>query len=287
MLFKKSQLGWRLMRQSLAILFRHKKLLIFPLIGRGFFFTIIVIMSALVWIIRSGKIDYNSLTTKQVLWGYFFLILALWIGNIVSAYFNAALSFCLFQYEKNQKISLVEGLRVAGQHFWNIFNWILAHFILGSITAIFGKKLSETGFINRLFSGLNWRFASFFIPQMIIFEPGGFWQVLQRSSQLMRNFAGKYPQINYSYIWYSLFLRFFSMLPMTIGLQLGTRVWITSGITVTITLMLIIVVMVNAVFVTVHYAHYEYAANNKTIQHFRTPDLAAAIGSRKWEMNTK
>ncbi len=170
MLFKKSQLGWHLLCQSLAVLQEWKKLWVFSLIGRGFFFLILTSITVLAWTLRMGKIDYQSLSTKQIAWGYVIVLLALWIGNIVSAYFNAALTACLIQVENHQKISLRQGLRSALSQFWIIFSWIVAHFTLGPVIMIFRSKLEEYPRINQLLSGRNWGFAAFLVPPLIIHE---------------------------------------------------------------------------------------------------------------------
>src|ERR1700722_7131291 len=105
MLFKKSKLGWRLLSQARKIFKDEKKLWLLPLIGRGFFFLILLAISLLVWEIRSGG-WYPKLTLKDFLLIYLIVLIALWIGNIVSAYFNAALVFCLKDYQQQQPISL-------------------------------------------------------------------------------------------------------------------------------------------------------------------------------------
>ena len=103
MLFKKSQLGLRLMQQSLKVFQEQKKLLILPLIGRSFFFLVLCATSFLVWTIRIGKIDYQQLSTREILIGYAILLLAFFLANILSTYFNTVLVFSLNQYDRGEK----------------------------------------------------------------------------------------------------------------------------------------------------------------------------------------
>lgn len=277
MLFKKSQRGWRLMRQGLAILQENKSLIILSLIGRGFFFLMITAMMVMAWLIRSGKIDYNSLTSSEVWAGYGVLVLALWIGNIMTGYFNAALTACLLQYVNGQSVNLKQSLRIAWRRFWIIFLSIFAHFTLGFVVMIFHGQFNESGRINRLLSGLNWRFATLLMAPLIINEPMDFLPTLQRSSQLMYDFAGKNPQFNFSCSYLSLFLRALCTLPMIVGLHIDTPLGITAGLVATFFLLLGVAVLFNATFVVISQALYQQIAHHKTIAHFCTQDLTAAI----------
>lgn len=75
MLFKKSQLGWRLLCSSLKVFRQHKKWLVLPFIGSGLFFSITSAIVALGWALRTGIIDYNRLTSAQIGWGYLVILL--------------------------------------------------------------------------------------------------------------------------------------------------------------------------------------------------------------------
>lgn len=277
MLFKKSQHGWRLMGQSLKVMQAQKKLWIFPLIGRGFFFAIIVATTLMVWALRAGKIDYQALSSAQVLWGYIVLLLLLWFANGFSAFFNAAFIACLIQKENGATVSVRKGLQVATSRLSTIGIWILAHFTLGIFLMIFRSKFTQSGRVNQLLSGLNWAFATYLLLPVIINERTDFLQSLQRSSQLMHDFAGANPKVNYSFTGVSLILRLLCLIPLFTGEVINQSVWIIAGIVITGLLLLSVMMIFNAVYVLIPQGLYQYMAHGKITHDFKADDLATAI----------
>lgn len=277
MLFKKSQLGWRLLKESLKYFLQHPKLLVFPLLSRGFFLILVSIISFYLWEIRSGIINYNRLTSTDIIWIYLAITLALWIGNWVGFYFNAALVAGLKQIEQQQNVYIMESLKQAFRRLWVIFCWILIHFTFGFLLIFFHQKLIQSKKINHLLSGLGWAWANFFILPLIIHEPSGYFSTLQRSSQIMRAYAGDKPKLRYRYGFLSYSLRILSTLPMIIGLHLTPLVWKISGISLTFLMLLITMIIFNIFFVSVNAALYQLIVNNKVICGFQKKDLNAVI----------
>lgn len=270
MLFKKSQHGWRLMRSGWNYFQQRKKLLVLPAVGRGIFFLIVSALGLLVWAMRTGKIDYNHWPTGKLISVYVVMFVALWLANIVSMYWNAALTASLRTEEQ-------DGIRTAGRCFPVIFNYIIVHFAFGVANLIFRKKIKESPWVNRLLSGLNWVYATFLFPTVLVNEPAGLQATLQRSSSLMKNFAGKNPRINYSFFWVGLGCRFLAFIPSIIGYQINKPTWIVAGVTLTYLLLLAIAIIFNALHTVILQALYEYIAHGKTMRHFQTNDLATAI----------
>ena len=277
MLFKKSQHGWRLLRQSLAYFQRHKKLLILPLIGRGFFFMVFGGMGLVFWAMRSKKIDYYHWSGKEILLFYAAILLAALLANMVSSYFSGTLIVCMRQNENGAKTDLSASLRAAKQRLGVIFYAILANFTLNIIAMIFRGKFKESDRLGQLLSGLNWAWAYFLVFPLIMNETAGFLPSLQRSSQLMRHFAGKNPQIHYTFAWLSLALRLLCSIPMIAGFLTGQTVWSMVGSVITVLLYLGIAVILNGTSVIISQAFYQYIAHGKTITNFQTTDLATAI----------
>lgn len=282
MLFKKSKLGLRLLKQALKTFREEKKLWFLPLIGRGFFFLILISISLMVWKIRSLA-TFPKLKVHDFLLIYLIVILALWLGNIVSAYFNTALMYGVTQYQQNQRVSLKTALNKAWQRFWAVFVMIFAHFTVGGFTLLFGNRFAATSRFTQLVSGLPWRFASFFIPSLMVDNPVNYFQNLRRSSQLMLQIAGDKPQFNLGYLWLSLFFRLISMIPISIGFYLQQNIWKISGTSLTFLLLLAFVVMLNGIHVVIHFAIYHYFAHGITLKNFQATDLAQSIGRREWE----
>ena len=278
MLFKKSQHGWRLIRSGWKYFQQRKKLLVLPAVGRGIFFLIISALGLLVWAMRTGKIDYNHWSTGKIIAVYVGMFVALWLANIVSLYWSAALTACLrTEEEKNSSFSLRDGLRTAGQCFPVIFNYIIVHFVFGIANLIFRKKIKESPWVNRLLSGLSWVYATFLFPTVLVNEPAGLQATLQRSSSLMKDFAGKNPRINYSFFWVGLGCRFLAFIPSIISYQINKPAWIVAGVTLTYLLLLATAIVFNALHTVIFQAMYEYIAHRKTIRYFQTDDLATAI----------
>ncbi len=278
MLFKKSQLAFRLMRSGWKYFQQRKKLLVLPVVGRGIFFLIISGLGLLVWAIRTGKVNYNHWPTGKIIAVYAGMFVALWLANIVSMYWNAALTACLrAEEEGNTTFSIRDGLRTAGQCFPVIFNYIIVHFVFGVANLIFHKKIKESPWVNRLLSGLNWAFATLLLPTVLVNEPAGLQATLQRSSSLMKNFAGKNPRINYSFFWVGSGCRFLAFIPSIIGYQINKPAGIIAGVTLTYLLLLATAIVFNALHTVIFQALYEYIAHGKTIRHFQTNDLSRVI----------
>lgn len=281
MLFKKSQHGWRLLKQGTALLAEQKKIWILPLIGRGFFFLLLVALSLVTWSIRSGMVDYRSLSGKEIFWGYVIILLILWMGNLVSAYYNAAFTACLLQLERGEKMSLWAGMRAADRRFWTILSWIVMHFTFGFVVTAFRNKLTQVEQINRWLCGLRWPFACFLFQPLIINEPAGFFKTLQRSSELISQSVGKNPSVNFSYMLLSLMMRLVSTLPVVIGFHLHQPLWIAIGGTLSFMLLLGVVTFFNGISVTILYAYYQFLAHGKTVRHFQTQDIATILAENK------
>lgn len=277
MLFKKTQLGWRLIIASLRCCYQHPKLLIYPLLARSFFLIIVGAISYFLWKIRSGVINYNLLTASEVVWIYVGIALTLWIGNLIGFYFNVAFIAGLKQIEQQQKLSIKENLQQALGRFWVIFCWILIHFTLGFAFSLFHQKMLQSKKINHLLSGLAWGWASFLILPLLIHKPAGFFATLERSSQITRAYAGDKPKLKYRYALLSYSLRFLSVIPMFIGFQSPQVIWTVLGLVGSLLLFLTTMVIFNVFFVCVVEALYQYIVHNKTLHPFHKKDLAAAI----------
>ncbi|GEM_PF-5366171 len=277
MLFKKSQRGNRLLRQSFSVLWEQKKMLIFSLAGKGFFYLILISMTTFVWMVQTDKIDYNQFSSNQIWIGYGLLLLILGIGNIIVAYFNAAFTHCLLQYEQGQEISLCQAMNNANRRFWAITYWILFHFTFGLFINFFPDKLKEKAKINQLLSGLSWPYASFLIPPLLINEPMSFISTLKRSGELILNFAGKKPIINFSFFWINIFLRLLCFIPILISWLINQPLWTETGTVLTFFLLLIVSVLFNGISVVFLQAIYQYIAQGKTFPHFQTQDLATSL----------
>lgn len=277
MLFKKSQRGNRLLRQSFSVLWEHKKMLIFSLAGKGFFYLILISITTFVWMVQTNKIDYNQFSSTQIWIGYGLLLLILGLGNLIVAYFNAALTHCLLQYEQGQEISLRQAMNNANQRFWAITCWILFHFTVGIFINFFPDKLKEKAKINQLLSGLSWPYASFLIPPLLITEPMSFTSTLKRSGELMLNFAGKKPIVNFSFFWINIFFRLLCFIPMFIAWMINQPLWTVIGTALTFSLLLIVSVLFNGISVVFFQAIYQYIAHGKTFPHFQTQDLSTSL----------
>lgn len=268
MRFPKTQLGWRLMRQSLSVFHKQKKLLILPCIGRGAFFLMAYLIILFAWLIRIGYIHYAALSGVQIFWIYIAVLGILFAGNIISAYFRAALMACLLQYESESPIQLKQGLAAASKRLGLIFLWLLMHFTVGLTMMIFQKKTR---------SGLDWPAASFFMAPLISNEPTGIKTLLRRSDQLILDFAGSHPVPHYSFFWLFTGLRLLAFIPTFLSYLSNETTVIMGGVILTALLLILLAIFYNAFYTVFMQALYQYAAHGKTSRHFNTSDLAATF----------
>lgn len=165
-------------------------------------------------------------------------------------------------------MSLGEGLRRAASRIPIIFYWMVAHFL-------FAFTVPER--FKPWLCGLRWRQACLLIPPLLINEPMGFVPTLQRSSQLMRTFAGKHPQSNFTYTWFSLLLRLLSMIPVSLGFKINTFSAIITGAAITFVLLLIVSIIFKAAIMVILQALYDWIAKGKVFRGFNAEDISIAI----------
>lgn len=275
MLFSKTQHGWRLMRQSLKAFKSQKKLLILPLMGRSFIFLTILACLLLIWSIRTGMLDYNKFSVEEILWGYVIIFSAFFLANVLSFYFNTALTFCLIQYEQNQTPAIMQNLSLSLRRIWAIFCWLAMHFTFGLLAMLAPQKFKK----NRMLSGLKWSSATLLVPALIVNEPNPLFKNIKRSSQLIKTHCGEKPKINYSQALIFIIARTLALVPAIIAYSTRDKFWIILGITVTAILIFIVMVLQNAVSVVLSQGLYEYLAHKKTVLHFKAEDLSTAISA--------
>jgi hypothetical protein len=145
------------------------------------------------------------------------------------------------------------------------------------LVTLFHQKLIQIKKFNELLSGLSWAYATFFMLPLIIHEPAGFLTTLQRSSYLMRTYAGDKPKINYRYGFFSYPLRLLGLLPVIIGSHYAKPFSIALGIALTLLLTLTTMVIFNIFFIGIVEALYQLIAHNKIICQYRKKDLEAAL----------
>ena len=185
---KRIRTGWRLARESLAIVRADRSLAIFPLISTlcTAIALALTLTPGLIWSAAAEK-DW-IVVPFMVVGGYavtFFVV-----------YFNVALAAATRLSMDGRDTTSRDGLSVARQRRGLIARWALLQFTFGLLTRVVASLAGDSvgGRLLGLFSGLlavAWSVATFFAVPVLAFEGIGPGAAMKRSAGLVRERWGE------------------------------------------------------------------------------------------------
>ncbi len=181
--------GWRLAKDSWAVLRRDSSLIAFPLLA----FTFGTI--AFVLLIAPGIAAYAA--TESIWPAAPFVLLAAYGATFASVYFNVALAGAATLSLQGRDTELSDGMAVAGRHRGAIAKWALLQVTVGLVINVIEGLLRESplgSVAASLFAGLAgaaWSIATFFVVPVLALEGLGPGDALKRSAKLIRERWGE------------------------------------------------------------------------------------------------
>ena len=162
--------GGKLIHQSMAVIRKHKKLMIFPVSS-----SILVLLLLTSIITPLSKYENTRMLMEKgqlhhFLWLYVILLVFLFISHQFVFYFNAALTACAQQYFKGKTPSLAAGLKTARQHILKMFLWNLFASTIGIMINLTQSQLRKYPFYKNLFLDLSWGAATYLATSVIMAE---------------------------------------------------------------------------------------------------------------------
>ena len=188
--------GWAMARASFAVLQRHPRLAILPMISGAVLWLIVgLIILSMVPVVVSGKADaLGSDATGQVAF-YAVLFVALYVLTVIAVFFNVALISCCLRVHAGEEPSIRSGLAAAMARLPQILGWALVSATVGvALNALENALKNNLGFLGSLIGGLfefGWAVVSYFVLPVLVVEGLGPIGALRRSSEILRSKWGE------------------------------------------------------------------------------------------------
>jgi Family of unknown function (DUF6159) len=276
--------SWSLLGQSFAVLKSDKELMWLPIISAIFCLmaTVTIFGIGLIWTLPPGvpipsdPVAQKELTRQLAPFIFLFYI----VTYSVSTYFNVALVSIASNRLEGGNATLNDGLQLAWQRKWSIFQWALLSATVGIIIQALEQKF---GFLGRLIIrmiGVAWALATFFVVPLLAAENIGPVEALCKSGAIFRKQWGQQVAGGFSFglVFFVLALPG-ALLPL-LGAQMG-KTQMVAGMAVAVIYWLLLAVVNSAargIFVA---ALYRYATTQKVSGGFDRSDLTGA-----WEPKT-
>ena len=181
--------GWRLAKDSWAVLRRDRSLIAFPLLAFAFG------AIAFALLIAPGIAAAAAADSEWVVLP--FVLVAAYAATFVSIYFNVALAGAAALSLQRRDTTVAEGMAVARQQRGPIAKWALLQVTVGLLIGAIEGLLRESplgGLAASLFAGLAgaaWSIATFFVVPVLALEGLGPGAALKRSAALIKERWGE------------------------------------------------------------------------------------------------
>lgn len=257
---KRIKHGGQLVHQSMAVMRKHKKLFIFPILST--LLHVLLLSGMLAPFIRHEKsmelVKHGHL--HNIGWLYLIVLLALFVMHQILLYFNSALTRCTQQYFDGEKPSLRAGIKTANHSFFKFYLWNNFAGTVGLFFTLFQIPLRKLAFHKKLFQGLRWRQATYLATPVIVTDHTGPINTIKRSASLMRKTWGTNLRTNFGLLSLLVIARLLALIPTLIGLAAGGAKNILIGGAITFGIILIISAIQSATIAVLCSALHLYAS---------------------------
>ncbi len=277
MMFKKSQLGWRLAKQSLSILYKLKNAWFLIFFARGIYFLIAMGITLTLWKLKAEGMNFSEISTKILIISYLVILGALFIGNLISSYFDSALMDALLQYDAGINVTARRALKAANKRLWKSTAWISFRLTAGLFLILFFNQLNKIRWIRNLTSGLTWSYASFLVLPLIINEGYNILPAIYHSSRIIKENTSLNPKTNFSLTLLFLIARLICLLPSLVGFFTDNSFLFYLGTVISLLMLLLLTVLAHAIMLAIQQAIYQLLGNNLLPRDFNQKDISEAM----------
>ena len=176
---------WSLIKQSLGVLRRDKKLAVFPVLSA----LAAVAVSAPFWVALFGAAPFEPPRWTPANYAWLFLWYCAF--SFVIIFFNCALVACAQVRFAGGEPSIMDGIYQAGSRAGHILLWAVASSTVGVILRAIEERAGWVGRIAAGLFGIGWSLATYLIVPVLVFEDRGVVDSVHRSSQLLRETWGE------------------------------------------------------------------------------------------------
>ena len=258
-MFARFKTGWGLAKQSLAVIRSDRELLLFPLISSIALF--IVSASFLVPVMASDSVRQfmESDTASHDPVVYIVAFLFYFINYFIIMFFNAGLIGCAIIRFDGGNPTLADGFRTSMECLPQIFGWSLVSATVGMIIKVIESRSERVGQIVSAIIGLAWNVTTYFVLPILVVEKVGPFEAISRSTDILKKTWGEALSANIGIGIFLFFLQILAMVPVGMGLLIGTPESIIIGGIITVVCFILIGLISSATNTIITAALYEYA----------------------------
>ncbi len=273
--------GWKLSKQSWAVVKSDKSLLAFPIIS--------VVAAIITMIIFFGGGAAMAVAIGSP-WGALpLVIIGAYLLTVVGVFSSVALASCATEALEGRDTTVGQGIRAARGRMKVIFAWAAVALFVGALIAVIQSLLQEVagGIVSAIFGGLAgfaWAVATFFVIPVIALDGLGPKEALKTSAHVVKERWGE-GVVGSSAI--GLITFFVAMLPaivmMVLGFVLAGSSAVGGGLLITIGVLVFVIAMLFQSTITAVFrvALYRYATEGDVIGGFDREALESAFVPKK------
>lgn len=219
-MFETFKRSWRFAGASYGLVWRHKRLLIFPLLSG--IAAVVVLGSFLAplhytdtlaaWAEAAGEAEEETL--PLVAWVTLFAYYV--VSYFVIVFFNAALVVCAIRSMQGQPVRLREGLSMAASRWTAILGWAVVSAVVGVVLRALESNKKVGRFVVMLL-GTAWTAMTFFVVPVIVIDNRAPFRAIRDSSAIIKKTWGTALTGNFS-LGLINFLLFIPVMIMAAGL---------------------------------------------------------------------
>lgn len=286
------EIGLSLVKQSLSILRREKKLFIFSIMSTLLTFATLIAAIIPLTEIESAAWKKGGAVSFKTFCIFFAILFACFlIMNVTALLCAAALIACGLKKLKGEPWTLADGFRAMGKNFYKLYRWQSTGNILGTgirLYAYWADDWKEKRVYKTLLAGQRWAIAITLIIPVIVAEELKPYDALERSAALMQKTWGEGSKTLTSYIRYTgklFLLRILILLPALIGFLLGDKTLLIIGTIISAASFITITIINNAAQIFFIAALYLFAIGVDISQYYDSAMLKKAFQPRNTVAN--
>ena len=273
--------GWKLSKQSWAVVKSDKSLLAFPIIS--------VVAAIITMIIFFGGGAAMAVAIGSP-WGALpLVIIGAYVLTVIGVFSSVALASCATEALEGRQTTVGQGISAARGRMKVIFAWAAVAMFVGALIAVIQSLLQEVagGIVSAIFGGLAgfaWAVATFFVIPVIALDGLGPKEALKTSAHVVKERWGE-GVVGSSAI--GLITFFVAMLPaivmMVLGFVLAGSSAVGGGLLITIGVLVFVIAMLFQSTITAVFrvALYRYATEGDVIGGFDREALESAFVPKK------
>jgi hypothetical protein len=254
--------SWKLMKTSLGVLRKDKEIMIFPVLSFVACAILLLSFFAGFWFL-----GLPSMETSGWIWAILMILIYFMLFFIV-IFFNTAIVACADIRLNGGDPTVSDGLRIASQNIGRILLWAIVSATIGMILQAIRQRGGWIGRIVAGVFGIAWTYVTFFIIPVLIYEKKGIGSSIRRSASLFKQTWGETIIGSFGFGIIFFLLALLGVLPIILGVSLGSTTAIIIGFLIAFVYWAIIGVVASATNGIYVAAMYQFATKKQLPSEF-------------------